>query len=508
MTITYGFFDSISSDRLYNAKQMGSIFDGLILDGVYGGYGDALATIEDSGMDISVGSGRTWFDHTWTYNDAAIGKTIATADALLNRIDIVYLEVNENVGVRANSIDVLTGTPATDPVPPDLTNTSSIHQYALAHIYVGAAVTEIVQANITNMVGTDDTPYVTILVESEDLQGQIWAIVGNIYPPLIDLIELKNHDHSTDTPQVPASGLAANAVETAKIAADAVDNSKLRNSAGLSIIGKASSGSGNPADIVAGTDKHVLRRSGGSVGFGTVDSDGLSAGAVLSDKIAAGAVTGSKMATDSVGSGAITAGAVGSSELAADAVIAGKIANGAVDVASVLASNVVETVKIKNLHVTSGKLATGAVTSSKLGTDAVIAGKIAAGGVAATNELANNIVDDTKVGNRVPQFYRRQGDGGANWAFEGTTNVTPTTVRMQAGSIEWTGGATPSGQKTITFPTAFSNVPLVFAITSHGHADINVAANANPSGAVLYWESLDDANYTSVTLHWLAIGPE
>jgi hypothetical protein len=190
MTVTYGFYDSISSDRLYNAKQMGSIFDGLILDGVYSGYGDKLVVIEDdpTSMDVLVGSGRAWFDHTWTYNDAALSKTIPTADATLNRIDIIYLEVNENVGVRANSINILVGTPASSPSPPILTNTSTIHQYALAHVYVGAAVTEIVQANITTMIGTEDTPFVELVIYSEGMQfyrrqggdPTSWVIPGEV----------------------------------------------------------------------------------------------------------------------------------------------------------------------------------------------------------------------------------------------------------------------------------------------------------------------------------------
>jgi len=207
MTVTYGFYDSISSDRLYNAKQMGSIFDGLILDGVYANYGNHLKVLENTGMTVNVSIGRAWFDHTWTYNDALLPKTLVNADALLNRIDIIYLEVNENVGVRANSINGLTGTPASDPVPPDLINTSTIHQYALAHIYVGAGVTQIYQANITDMVGTENTPFVALVVQYEDLQEQIYAIVGDVNPPLIDLIDLKAHDHdgspTVKIPQVP-----------------------------------------------------------------------------------------------------------------------------------------------------------------------------------------------------------------------------------------------------------------------------------------------------------------
>lgn len=160
MALTFGFYDSSSGDRVYNALQMSSIFDGIILDGVFSNVGDALDVIESTGMEVTVSSGRAWFDHTWTYNDSGLDVTVDTADALLPRIDVVYLEVNKNSGVRANSIDILTGTPASSPVPPTLTKTSTIIQYALAHVYVGAGVTEIVQANITTKIGSEDTPYV------------------------------------------------------------------------------------------------------------------------------------------------------------------------------------------------------------------------------------------------------------------------------------------------------------------------------------------------------------
>jgi hypothetical protein len=54
------------------------------------------------------------------------------------------------------------------------------------------------------------------------------------------------------------------------IADDSVTNTKIRDSSGFSVIGKATTGSGNPDDIVANTDG-VLRRSGsGDLQFGTL----------------------------------------------------------------------------------------------------------------------------------------------------------------------------------------------------------------------------------------------
>ena len=77
-------------------------------------------------------------------------------------------------------------------------------------------------------------------------------------------------------------------VTTAKIANNAVDNTKLRDSAGLSVIGRTGSTTGDPADIVAGSDGQVLRRAGTSVGFGTVGTAGIADAAVTTEKIASG----------------------------------------------------------------------------------------------------------------------------------------------------------------------------------------------------------------------------
>lgn len=210
--------------------------------------------------------------------------------------------------------------------------------------------------------------------------------------------------------QIRAAGIAPNAVETAKIANDAVDDTKLRTSNALSVIGRAANSAGDPADIVAGTDGHVLRRAGTTVAFGTI--------------VAAG-------------------------------------------------------------------LATGAVT----------AGKIANGGVDTTARLANDIVDDTKVGERVPQFYRRQGGHGTDWSVAGTTAYTPGPVRMQSGTR-----AIAEGGTTITFPTAFSDTPQVFAQPYMANLTPVVALLTASGFKLSLYDHLGES-YAG-TAFWLAAGPE
>lgn len=69
---------------------------------------------------------------------------------------------------------------------------------------------------------------------------------------------------------------------------DGVTNTKLRNSAALSVIGRAGNTTGDPADIAAAVDGHVLRRSGTALGFGTVATAGIGDAQVTNVKIAAG----------------------------------------------------------------------------------------------------------------------------------------------------------------------------------------------------------------------------
>lgn len=57
----------------------------------------------------------------------------------------------------------------------------------------------------------------------------------------------------------------------ATIANNAVTDAKFRQGAALSVVGVAGNATANVADIVAGSDKQVLRRSGTALGFGAID---------------------------------------------------------------------------------------------------------------------------------------------------------------------------------------------------------------------------------------------
>lgn len=181
MSVTYGFYNSINGDRKYNALEMSSIFDGIIVDGVYMSIGDALNVKSSGGMGITVGIGRAWFNHTWTLNDSIMPLTLESSDVLLNRIDAVVLEINNDSDVRKNTIKILKGTPASNPVKPSLIKSEMVNQYPLAYITIGKGVLSISQSNIENAVGTSACPYVTGVLKGMDIDklvaqwGAQWA---------------------------------------------------------------------------------------------------------------------------------------------------------------------------------------------------------------------------------------------------------------------------------------------------------------------------------------------
>lgn len=167
MAFSYGFYNSFNHDRKYNSIQISMIFDGIISDGIYATIGESMvvkATTEDN--VVIVGTGRGWFDHTWNYNDADLPINAPISDVLLKRIDALVLDINANENFRENKIIWVQGTPSSNPVRPTLINTLEHHQYPLCYVDRKPNVEQILQADITNMVGSSECPFVTGILET------------------------------------------------------------------------------------------------------------------------------------------------------------------------------------------------------------------------------------------------------------------------------------------------------------------------------------------------------
>lgn len=120
-------------------------------EGVKGSSGGTELKVygDSSGMQVKVPAGFAMVRGHYYSNTAIETLTIAAAHATLARIDSVVLELDPS----ANTIllTVLTGTAASTPAAPSLTQTDTgVYQIRLANVAVAAAATTITSGNVTD----------------------------------------------------------------------------------------------------------------------------------------------------------------------------------------------------------------------------------------------------------------------------------------------------------------------------------------------------------------------
>lgn len=184
--VTSGFFDSDEvggvQDRAYNALQMSSIFDGVISDGIFSTIGSAMKVSKaSSGLAVNVGTGRAWFNHTWTAIDTS--EVLLALDPLSvstrTRIDTVVLVVGTGQSDRENWLEVKKGAEvASNPTPPSLTpdptTQAGQYWYPLANVTLNSGATAANQNfTVTDRRNTEQTPFVTALLEQIAIEDVI-----------------------------------------------------------------------------------------------------------------------------------------------------------------------------------------------------------------------------------------------------------------------------------------------------------------------------------------------
>jgi len=146
MSLTSGFFNSVDNDRLYDADDMSSYFEGYSSDGIFKSIGQALQVVANEGMSVDVLTGRAIVGTKWVKNTTVLNLPIATANANYGRYDAVVVKLdNAN---RVISIEVKTGEPNETPTKPVINYNGEDKELCLAYVYVGAGTTAITNANI------------------------------------------------------------------------------------------------------------------------------------------------------------------------------------------------------------------------------------------------------------------------------------------------------------------------------------------------------------------------
>lgn len=142
------FFNSVSGDRVYRAEEWAEYFASFIGNGVFPAPSSGLQVVAGSGMAVTVKTGKAWINGYFYYNTGDLSVTLPTADGVLTRIDRIV--VRWDLTERLISVVVKSSTPSASPSAPSLQRDADAYELCLADIAIGAGVTAISQANITD----------------------------------------------------------------------------------------------------------------------------------------------------------------------------------------------------------------------------------------------------------------------------------------------------------------------------------------------------------------------
>ena len=168
-----GFFDANlvgeEYDRVYLAQHFAAYFASFIANGVFAEHSNQLQVTEMATpqMQIGIEKGQAWINGYWYENTDVLYIPVDVADGVLNRIDSVVLRLG--FSERNMWLAVKKGTPAVNPIAPEVTRTVDYYELQLATISIPASSIKITQAQITDTrMNQDVCGWVTGVVEQLD----------------------------------------------------------------------------------------------------------------------------------------------------------------------------------------------------------------------------------------------------------------------------------------------------------------------------------------------------
>ena len=128
------------------------------------------------------------------------------------------------------------------------------------------------------------------------------------------------------------------------------------------------------------------------------------------------------------------------------------------------------------------------------------------------NDAGTVTIIDDRVYSKSPlarPIDQRQGGSSTDWSSDGTTSFIPSLAIVQVGTRTSAIGAT-DGEISITFPTAFSDKPVIITQCYDGEGLYSytcIIKSLTASGFVGVVVLGDDTKTNGVDVYWMAIGP-
>lgn len=148
-SLNTGTVDEPIYDRAITAEDERTFNKMRYTNGVFSSVGDGLSVSANNNMTVTVGTGGCHIEGAMMCNTAAVNLELEAADVSLNRIDRIVARLNLSTSVRSITLEVKTGTAATNPLPKPVCE-PNYFEIVLADVYVKNGTTSIGTANITD----------------------------------------------------------------------------------------------------------------------------------------------------------------------------------------------------------------------------------------------------------------------------------------------------------------------------------------------------------------------
>lgn len=137
-------------DRAISSEPLRNLLHKLFTDGILPDVSTNLQVVAGTGMNVVVKAGFAIVQGCLKLEENDRTLAVQASNATNDRIDTVVLRLNSNDDQRYCDLYVREGTPATNPVRPNLVRSDSVYELGLADIFVSKTITSITQSKITD----------------------------------------------------------------------------------------------------------------------------------------------------------------------------------------------------------------------------------------------------------------------------------------------------------------------------------------------------------------------